>query len=101
MKIIKALVINLKIEALILFYNKKNISIRSIRILGIKYEVLFISKLKTIENIIDYLIYLSFSTFYIQVFNFKSPYNFILDLFLKFKLNFLGIFKISRPFFLS
>lgn len=43
-------------------YSEKKV--KSIKILRVKYRILFIIRLKAIKNIIDFFIYLLFSTFY-------------------------------------
>ncbi len=49
-----------------------------------KCGVLFIDRLKVIKNTLDFLIYLSFSTFYTQAPNFEPLYTFTyIKLFLK------------------
>lgn len=45
-----------------IIYSKKKL--KNIKTLRVKYRVLFIGRLKTTENIIDLLTYLSFLNFY-------------------------------------
>lgn len=49
-----------------IIYSKKKL--KNIKTLRIKYKVLFISRLKATENVIDLLTYLSFLNFYTKVF---------------------------------
>ncbi len=41
----------------------------------VKHRMLFISKLKVIENVIDFLIYLSLSTFYLDSYPWTFSYS--------------------------